>query len=175
MHVFSSGDEAELFLNGRSLGRKKRGAYEYRFRWDSVVYAPGELKVQTYKNGKAWASEVIRTTGAAIGVKLEADRKTIVADGEDLSFITVRVVDKDGRVVPDAAQSIRFSVEGAGELVATDNGNPADLVSFAAAERKAFSGMALAIVRARKGAKGVISIKAAANGLAAGSVTVQAK
>lgn len=175
VHVFSSGDEAELFLNGQSLGRKKRGAYEYRFRWDSVVYAPGELKVQTYKNGKAWASEVVRTTGVATCLKLEADRKTITADGDDLSFITVRVVDKEGRVVPDAAQSIRFSVEGAGELVATDNGNPADLVSFASAERKAFSGLALVIVRAKKGSKGVIKVQATSHGLTTGVLSIQTK
>ncbi len=175
VHVFSSGDEAELFLNGRSLGRKKKGLYEYRFRWDSVMYTPGDLKVQTYKDGKSWASEVIRTTGVATGLKLEADRKTIAADGDDLSFITVRVVDKEGRVVPDAAPSIRFSVAGAGELVATDNGNPADLVSFASPERRAFGGLALAIVRAKKGFKGTITLQATSNGLNAGTINIQAK
>ncbi|MDF2191628.1 beta-galactosidase GalB [Paraflavitalea sp. CAU 1676] len=173
VHVFSSGDEAELFVNGRSQGRRKRGAYEYRFRWDSVVYAPGVLKVVTYKRGKPWASETVRTAGAAVALQLVADRSSIKADGDDLAFITVRVTDAAGNIVPDAAHLIRFSVEGAGELVATDNGNAADLVSFASPERAAFSGLALAIVRAKKGAPGAIRIKAVADGLKVGSVVVQ--
>ncbi len=78
VHVFSSGDEAELFVNGRSQGRRQRGAYEYRFRWDSVeLYAPGVLKVVTYKHGKPWASETVRTAGAAAAPQLVADRATI--------------------------------------------------------------------------------------------------
>ena len=64
VHVFTSGDEAELFLNGKSLGRKKKGAYEYRLRWDDVVYQPGTLKVVAYKNGKIWATDEVKTAGA---------------------------------------------------------------------------------------------------------------
>ncbi len=72
VHVYTSGDEAELFLNGKSLGRKKKGQYEYRLRWDDVVYQPGELKVVAYKQGKKWAQDVVTTTGPAAKLILQA-------------------------------------------------------------------------------------------------------
>ncbi|HEY6502443.1 MAG TPA: beta-galactosidase GalB, partial [Chitinophagaceae bacterium] len=82
VHVFTSGDEAELFLNGRSLGKKKKTAFEYRLRWDDVKYEPGEVKVIAYKNGKKWAEQTVRTTDDAAQLKITADRNTIKADGE---------------------------------------------------------------------------------------------
>jgi len=85
VHVYTSGDEAELYLNGRSLGRKKRGQFEYRLRWDDVKYEPGELRVVAYRNGKEWAKDVVKTTGAASKLMLDPDRKTIRGDGADLS------------------------------------------------------------------------------------------
>src|SRR3989454_3049546 len=91
VHVYTSGDEAELFLNGKSLGRKKRGQFEYRLRWDDVKYEPGEVKVVAYKNGKKWATDVVKTTGPAAKLLLQADRGKITADGKDLSFVTVTV------------------------------------------------------------------------------------
>ena len=95
VHVFTSGDEAELFLNGKSLGKKKKGQYEYRLRWDDIVYEPGELKAVAYKNGKKWAEEVVKTTGEAVKLQAIADRNEINADGKDLSFISVQIADKD--------------------------------------------------------------------------------
>ncbi|MBN2784840.1 MAG: DUF4982 domain-containing protein, partial [Pontiellaceae bacterium] len=97
VHVYTSGDEAELFLNKRSLGRKKKGEYEYRLRWDDVVYEPGELKVIAYKNGQPWAEAVRQTTGPAHQLQLAADRESIAADGRDLAFVTLTVQDADGR------------------------------------------------------------------------------
>lgn len=173
VHIFTSGDEAELFLNGKSLGKKKKAVYEYRLRWDSVVYEPGVLKAVAYKNGTQWAEEIIKTTGAANSLQLSTDRKIINADGEDLSFITVSVTDKDGLTVPDANNNISFSIEGPGEIIATDNGDPANLVSFASKERQAYFGLALVIVRCKKGEKGVITITAKADGLT--SKTIQIK
>ncbi|HWB94451.1 MAG TPA: beta-galactosidase GalB [Puia sp.] len=175
VHVYTSGDEAELFLNGRSLGRKKKVAFEYRLRWDSVRYEPGELRVVAYKRGRLWASEVVRTAGAAVRLGLLADRDTIMADGRDLCFITLKVLDSRGDVVPVAADSITFEVSGAGELVATDNGNPADMVSFGSAKRSAFGGLALVIVRARPGAHGVIRVKAMAKGLRPAEIVVHSR
>jgi len=175
VHVYSSGDEAELFLNNQSLGRKKRGQYEYRFRWDSIVYSPGELKVVTYKNGKQWAIDKVRTAGNATALRLTADRKRIVADGNDLSFITVRVADSSGTTVPYNNRLIKFEVSASGEIVATDNGNPADLVSFASKERTAFGGLALVIVRAKPGASGNIMIKAESAGLEPAVINVWAE
>jgi beta-galactosidase len=93
VHVYTSGDEAELFLNDKSKGRKKLAQYEYLLRWDDLVYEPGEVRVVAYKKGEKWAQDVVRTAGEASGIKLAADRAEIRADGKDLSFITVSVVD----------------------------------------------------------------------------------
>ncbi len=165
VHVYSSADEAELFLNGKSLGRKKLGEYEYRFRWDDVKYQPGALKVVTYKNGQIWASDSVATAGKAYKLVFSADRNNIKADGQDLSFVTVEVRDEHGNLVPEADNLISFEVEGVGDLVATDNGNPADLNSFALHQRNAFSGLALAIVKSREAKTGKIKITAKANGM----------
>ncbi|KAJ4358875.1 hypothetical protein N0V95_002655 [Ascochyta clinopodiicola] len=174
VHVFTSGDEAELFLNDKSLGRKKKSQYEYRLRWNDVIYEPGEVHVVAYRNGTEWASDTVRTTGAVAGFRLKADRAQIAADGDDLSFVTLEVIDANGDVVRNADSAITFSVSGPGEIVATDNGNPADLTPFPSLERKAFSGLALAIVKAKKGESGTITVTASAKGLSAGSVTVKA-
>ncbi|KAJ8132281.1 hypothetical protein O1611_g1345 [Lasiodiplodia mahajangana] len=174
VHVFSSADEAELFLNGKSQGRLVRAQYTYRFRWDEVIYTPGELHVVTYKNGKVWAEATVQTTGNASGLNLKADRTSISADGEDLAYITVEVVDSKGRVVPYATNDITFDVLGAGELVATDNGDPTDLIAFPSKQRKAFSGMALAIVRAKAGKRGAITITASGANLKTARVTIKA-
>ena len=160
VHVFTSGDEAELFLNGRSLGRKRKGPYEYRLRWDDVVYEPGTLEVIAYREGRRWATGVVRTAGAPAALAAEADRATINADGRDLSFITVRVVDRTGVPAPRAKNRIRFRIHGPGEIVATDNGDPTSFVPFPSHEREAFNGLALVIVRATGGAQGRIVVTA---------------
>lgn len=165
VHVFTSGDEAELFLNGQSLGRKKKGEFEYRIRWDDVKYQAGELKVISYKNGKFWAEEMVKTTDKAAKLLATADRSEIKSDGEDLAFITVKITDKNGLMVPDANNKVSFSLEGLGEIVATDNGDPANLVSFASHEREAYNGMVLVIVRANKGSKGIIKLVITSDGL----------
>ncbi len=165
VHVFTSGDEAELFVNGVSQGRKKKAPFEYRLRWDDVVYAPGELRVQAYRDGKPWASQVVRTATAAAKLEASADRRVIAADGRDLSFITVRVLDAAGRPAPTANTRIRFSVEGPGEIVATDNGDPTDMTAFPSHERDAFNGLALVIVRAVAGRSGAVTVHAEADAL----------
>src|SRR4029078_4282514 len=81
VHVYTSGDEAELFLDRKSLGRKKKGEHEYRLRWDDVKYEPGELKVVAYKDGKEWATDVVKTTGPAATLLVRPDRRTIHAAG----------------------------------------------------------------------------------------------
>ncbi|HLI93351.1 MAG TPA: DUF4982 domain-containing protein, partial [Puia sp.] len=154
---------------------KKKAAFEYRLRWDSVRYEPGELKVLTYKDGKPWATDVIRTAGNAAGLQLDADPGVIKADGCDLSFITVRVVDSKGVVVPTADNKLTFAISGPGEIVATDNGNPADLVSFASPGRAAFSGLALVIVQAKPGTAGTITVKASSDGLPSAEIVIQCK
>jgi beta-galactosidase len=172
VHVFTSGDEAELFLNGRSLGRKKKGEFEYRLRWDGVVYEPGKLEVVAYKNGKEWARDRVTTAGDAAKLALAADRGAIRADGRDLSFVTVRVADKNGVTVPRAANALHFEIRGPGEIVATDNGDQRSFVPFASTTREAFSGLCLAIVRGKPGQPGEITVTVTADGLEAGSVSI---
>lgn len=165
VHLFTTGDEAELFLNGQSLGRKKKGAFEYRLRWDDIRYEPGVLKAIAYKNGEKWAEASVTTTGEPFSLQMEADRSRIMSDGKDLAFITIQVTDREGRMVPDAVLPIHFTIEGTGELVATDNSNPADMVAFPSPTRETFSGQCLAIVRGKAGYSGTITIKAASPGL----------
>lgn len=172
VHVYTSGDEAELFLNDVSLGRKKKAAFEYRLRWDSVVYTPGVLKVVAYKNGKRWATDMVKAPGKAKKLLLEADRNAINADGNDLVFVTLKIVDVEGNFVSETGTKIHFEVSGAGELAATDNGDPADLVSFASKERAALSGMALVIVRSKKNIPGKIIVKAMAEGLEGAEIVI---
>jgi beta-galactosidase len=174
VHVYTSGDEAELFLNGKSLGRKtKTPGKDFRLVWDDVKYAPGELKVICYKNGKQWATDVVKTTGGAANLTLSADRTLLKANGDDLSFITVKVTDKEGLLVPQSHPAIKFSVEGPGEIVATDNGDATSFVSFQSHERPAFNGMALIIVKMKKGQKGSFSVKAESEGLGNAALVVK--
>jgi len=176
VHVYTSGDEAELFLNGKSLGRKtKTVGQDFRLAWNDVVYQPGELKVVAYKNGKQWATDVMKTTGEATKLNLSADRNTIKADGVDLAFISVKVQDKEGLTVPRSHPLIRFNIEGPGEIVATDNGDATSYVSFKSQERETFNGMALVIVRARKGEAGKITVCAGSDGLSSNNVVIEAK
>ena len=171
--VYTSGDEAELFLNGKSLGRQKKGEREYRLCWNDVRYEPGELKVIAYKNGEHWADAVVRTAGPAAALRLEADRNEIRADGSDLCFVTVKVVDARGDVVPNASQLVKFSVSGPGEIAGVDNGDATSLLPLQGREMKAFSGQCLIILRSRSGESGTVELTAQADGLPAKSVLIQ--
>ena len=175
VHVFTSGDEAELFLNGRSLGRQKKEPYAYRLRWNEVRYEPGELRVVAYKNGKKWAEEKVRTTGEAASLQTSADRTKIRADGQDLAFISVCIIDHQGEVVPTASNPVRFAIEGPGEILATDNGDPTDLVAFPSHERAAFNGYALAVIRSRSGESGRLNITVTSPGLKTAQLVVKAE
>jgi beta-galactosidase len=173
VHVFTSGDEGELFLNGHSQGRKKMGPYEYRLRWDDVVYQPGTLKVVTYRNGVKWATAEMKTAGKAARLKLEPDRNQIRADGRDLSFVTVSVTDKKGVLSPRADQRIHFQIEGPGEIIAADNGDPTSFESFQSTDRNAFNGLCLVIVRGRAGPPGTIKLRAVGEGLKIGMASIE--
>ena len=164
VHVYTSGDEAELFLNGRSLGRRKKGSGVYRLRWDDVCYEPGELRLVAYKEGEPWAVAQQKTAGPAVAVKLEIDPPGPHGDGT-LSFVAARVIDADGDLVPQAINLLIFRVEGPAELMATDNGDATDLTAFASPQRKAFNGLALAIVKCRRGEVGPIHLSVEAEGL----------
>jgi beta-galactosidase len=172
VYVYTSGDEAELFLNGKSLGKKKKAEFEYRLKWDDVVYQPGELKVIAYKNGAKWAEDVVRTTDKASVLSMAADRPAVHPDGTDLIFITVRIEDKNKLLVPGSNNQLSFSIEGPGRIIATDSGDATSHESFQAKSKKAYNGLCLVIVAAEKGAKGLFTVKAESKGLKAASVKV---
>jgi beta-galactosidase len=187
--AYTNAEEVELFLNGKSLGRKKRFSEpveipvgqnasadkkfvtKYRLEWQ-VPYQPGSLKAVAYQGGKEIAVDEVRTAGAPARVKLIADRSTIQADGDDLSFLTVRIEDKDGNFCPMADNLVKFNVTGAGNIRAVDNGNAATVEPFHADHRKAFNGLALLIVSSQKGQAGKIHVTAAAEGLSAGTAEI---
>ncbi len=175
VHVYTSGDEAELFQDGESLGRKKKDEHEYRIRWDEVEYKPGELKVVAYKDGREWATDSVKTTGPAAKLVATVDRPEIAADGRDLAFVTVKVADVEGLQAPRAGNLVKFKVDGPGEIVAVGNGDSTDHDPFQADSRRAYNGLCLAIVRVRPGESGAIKIKAAADGLRPAEVAVVGK
>jgi len=175
VHVYTSGDEAELFLNGKSLGRKKRELLQYRLRWDDVKYEPGELKVVAYKDGQKWAEDVVKTTGPAAKVLLQADHDTIKADGQDLSYVTVTIADKAGLMVPRSHNLVSFDISGPGEIVAVDNGDATSHDSFQSKECRAYNGLCLVIIRSKRGEPGTITLKARSEGLTAAEIRLRSK
>lgn len=160
---YNNADEVELFLNSQSLGTKRKGKEDLHVMW-RVPFSPGELKAVSRKNGQTVKEEKIYTAGKPARIELRADRSVIKADGKDLSFITVRVLDKDGHPVPDAANEVEFKVSGEGILRATDNGYQADTSSFINSHRRCWKGMALGIIQATA-KKGNITLKVSAPGL----------
>lgn len=173
VHVYTSGDEAELFLNGKSLGRQKKiPGYDFRLIWEDVIYEPGVLEVVAYKDGVEWAKGEMRTTESASNINLSADRNEIESSSDDLAYITAVIADKNGLTVPRSNPTIKFSIEGPGEIVATDNGDATSFESFQSPERKAFNGMALVIVKAKQGAKGKFSVKAESEGLSSEPIVI---
>ncbi|MGJ8697079.1 MAG: beta-galactosidase GalB [Verrucomicrobiaceae bacterium] len=197
VYAYTNGDEAELFLNGKSLGRKKKGtdkadvivnfnswpgqkekkpapyASPYRLRWD-VPFEKGELKIVAYHNGKKIAEKAHHTAGPPAKISLSPDRTIIAPDGKDLSFITVSITDDKGHLAPRADNLVNFQVEG-GVIAAVGNGNAASVESFQAPHRKAFSGKCMLIVKSYPGTAGDIKITATSEGLAPASTTIQAR
>jgi beta-galactosidase len=190
--VYSNADEVELQVNGMSLGRKKtlvesvelpvgskvsetrKFQSKYRLLWQ-VPFQPGELVAVAYTGGKAVARDAVHTAGVAARIRLSADRRVIQADGDDLSFITVRIEDKDGHLCPLADNLVSFRVSGVGRIAAVDNGNAATIESFHADRRKAFNGLALLIIRSALGQPGTIEVAASSDGLAAGHLEIVAR
>ncbi len=175
VHVITSGDEAELFLNGQSLGKKARGQFEYRLRWDDVTYSPGELSVVTFKNGEVWAASKVTTASDPTTIALTADRLTIDNDGKDLAFIRAEIMDTYGQLAPTASNALTFTVDGPGEVVATDNGDPTNMVPFTSTTRQAFNGKGMAIIRANENSEGSITVSVSGEGLQTASIKISAK
>jgi beta-galactosidase len=169
--VYSRCDTVRLELNGKVIGEKPVSAATKLTAKFDVPYAPGELRAIGLVNGKAVANTVLKTSGAPKKLKLIADREKIRADRNDLSYVTVEVVDAAGQRVPDAEIPVRFSVTGAGELAAQGSSSPNTLASFHAPSRQTFEGRCLAILRPN-GSRGKIRLRAEADGLESSQITV---
>lgn len=180
VYVYTSWPEAELFVNGVSQGRRSKlspstpceglqdEALEgrYRLMWNDVVYQKGELRVVAYDaEGNVAASESVRTAGKPYALRLECDRDSIARDGEDLAYVTVSVVDKDGNIVPSDTREVFASVSGAGEFRAIANGDPCSLEIFHHPHMHLFAGKLTVIVRSKANADGPILLKVNAKGL----------
>jgi beta-galactosidase len=170
---YSQADEVELFLNGKSVGIKKKQGDDLHVSW-KVKFEPGTLKAISRKNGKIVLSQEIHTAGAPVKIQLIADRKSIHADGNDLSFITVKVLDKDGNLVPNAENLVNFKIKGPADIAGVDNGSQISMEPFKANYRKAFHGMCLLIVRSKK-TKGKILVEANSMGLKSSSLALDIK
>lgn len=168
---YNNADEVELFLNGKSLGIRKKTADALHVMW-RVPFTPGTIKAVSRKNKKTVLVKEIKTTGAPVRIELTAERKIIKTGGDDMCFITARIVDKDGNTVPDAGNLIKFSITGNAAIAATDNGYQADTVSFSSTQRTAWKGMALAIVKSGS-KKGNSTLTARADGLTAGTIALK--
>jgi len=131
--------------------------------------------VITYKRKKKWASAVCRTTGPAQQLTLEPDRKSLSADGRDLAFVTVKITDEQGALVPRTHNLLQFTVTGPGSIVALDNGDPTSFEPFQGSSHKAFNGLALVVLRSICGQTGKITLTARSDGLKANSITIQSK
>jgi beta-galactosidase len=170
---YNHADEVELYLNGKSLGIRKKNGDDLHVMW-RVKYVPGTLKAVSRKDGKVVLTQEIHTAGAPAKIELIADRKVINADGKDLSFITVKILDKDGNVVPEADNLVNFKLNGNAFIASVDNGDPVNHDSFKVNYRKAFHGLALAIVQSKE-TPGVINFTATSQGLQSAALTIKAK
>ena len=165
VHIYTSGDAVELFLNGKSLGRREKVHSYDRLTWDDVRYEPGSLRAIAYKNGQKWAEDLVETTGKPAALQVTAEKTELKNDGTDLSFIRVAVVDSQGRVVPRSKNHLKFSVTGPAEIIATDNGDATSLLPFQLSERDAYNGLALVILRSQYMKQGKVVLTVESKGL----------
>ena len=170
---YNNADEVELYLNDKSLGIKKKTGEDLHVMW-RLKFEPGALKAVSRKDGKVVLTREIHTAGAPAKIELTPDRKNIKADGKDLSFITVKILDRYGYLVPNADNLVNFKINGEAFIAGVDNGDEVSHDPFKANYRKAFNGLALAIVQA-KGKAGSITFTATSQGLQGATVVLQAK
>jgi beta-galactosidase len=151
---YNNADEVELFLNNKSLGTRKKQQDDLHVQW-RVTYEPGILKAVSRKNGRTVLTKTIETAGVPARLELVPDKKIIHADGKDLSFVTVRVVDAKGNLVPNAAHQLSFKVTGEGHIAGVDNGYQAGGESLKGNTHKAYNGLGLVIIQATEKTGGI--------------------
>lgn len=166
---YSGADEVELYLNGKSLGVKKKIGDDLHIAW-KVPFQPGTLKAVSRLQGKPVLIREIKTAGKPAKIQLTADRKVIKADGKDLSFVTVKITDDAGNLVPDADHLVNFTMKGRGFIAGVDNGYQASMEPFKANFRKAYNGLCLAIIGSTE--KGAIVVEATASGLLPNAISI---
>ena len=178
--VYTNYPSAELFINGKSYGRQtkhKDGTVENRYRlmWYNTVYEPGEVKVVAYdESNKAVAEKTVRTAGKPHHIELSTDYPLLKADGKDLAYVTLKIVDKDGNLCPTDGRLVNFKVKGAGKYRASANGDPTCLDLFHLPRMHAFSGMLTVIVQSGE-KSGEIELQASAKGVKTGKITIKVK
>lgn len=173
--AFSSGDEVELFVNGRSQGRRTIAVPGARVEWNDVIYEPGTLHAVAYKKGKRWAETQVATTGPVARFVLRPETAEVAADGESVAYVNLDAVDAQGRVVPRTRFKALVKIGGVGELVGAENGDESDLTKFTAEEHVVFNGRLSIVVRAKDGVAGEIRVRAEACGLPSSEATVMAR
>lgn len=167
---YSQADEVELFLNGKSLGIQKKEGDDLHVMW-RIPFKPGTLKAISRKDGKEVLIKEVKTAEKASQITLNPDRDHIKADGVDLSFITVTILDDNGTMVPNASNNIQFTIEGPGKIVGVDNGDPTSHASFKASDRDAFYGKCLVIVQSLN-SEGIIKLSANSKELEESSINI---
>ncbi|SBW05467.1 DUF4982 domain-containing protein [uncultured Dysgonomonas sp.] len=177
--VYTNYPSAELFINGKSYGKQSKNnatlQNRYRLMWMDAIYEPGEVKVVAYDaQGKVAEEKIVRTAGKPHHIELVADRTQLAADGKDLAYINVRVVDKDGNLCPDDQRQITFSVTGDGSYKASANGDPTSLELFHLPRMQVFNGQLTSIVQSDEKA-GKLVFEAKAKGLQTGRIEVIVK
>lgn len=186
VHIYTNFDEVELFINGVSQGRRthaqplentddeqaliRNQLERFRLMWDDTVYQPGKVTAVAYKNGKEVMRKTVKTAGAPHSIHLSAYREQITADGEDLNYITAEILDKDGNLCPKADNRIFFRTEGPAEVFATDAGDQRETETFLRTDKKALSGMVVAVIRATE-TGGNVKVIAEAEGLLPAEIT----
>ena len=160
---YNQADEVELFVNGKSQGAKRKGRDDFHVAW-RVRYEPGTVKAVSRKDGKEVLVREIHTAGAPARIRLTADRDTLCADGRDLAFVTVEVLDRDGNLCPEAENLVHFEVGGQALIAGVDNGSPFSMERFKDTKRKAFFGKCLVVLQSN-GKAGHATLKAVSEGL----------
>lgn len=172
--VYSRAQKVTLELNGKVMGEQSLKPKSITALFE-IPYQPGTLVARSYTDGKETGADTLRTVGQPVAIRLRADRKTLQANRNDLSFINVDVVDAGGNVVPYVDDLlINYQLAGKGDIAGVANGNPADVSSFQRPQKKVFHGRGLAIIQP-KGRPGTVTLTATANGLKSGSITIQTK
>ena len=170
---YNHADEVELFVNGQSQGTRSKGKNNFHVAW-RVKFEPGTIKAISRMNGKVVAEKSIHTAGEPAQIRLTPDRCTIQADGRDLSFVTVEIMDKEGNLCQNAENEVIFTLEGSGFIAGVDNGSPISMEKFKDNHRKAFYGKCLVVVQ-NNGEHGGIELTATAEGLKAAVTKIEAR